>query len=135
MSQQKVGDIITLPAASGSVPAYHILTVDSNGRCATWNTNTSTLLGGSQNNASSTGDAVGIALNGTTKIACGASVGAGVAVGAQTLTGKCVDIVDTSATTTTALPRVFGISLGAGSTNSVIEVAIQIVNQNRDASA
>ena len=135
MSQQMVGDVITLPAASGSVPAFRIASVNSSGQCAIAVSTTSVQIGVTNNDASSTGEAVGIIINGTGKVACGASVAAGVVVGMQTDTGKVIDVLDTADTTTTAVPRAIGVSLQAGSTNSIIEITIQPVHRNRDASA
>jgi hypothetical protein len=118
MSQLKVGDIITLPAADVSIAAYHIATVDANGRADFPATTTTNVIGVTNNNASATGEAVGIILSGTAKVKLGATVTAGDIVGAIT-GGKGTGVVGT----TTA--AIIGIALESGVTNSVIEVTIQ----------
>lgn len=135
MSQQKIGDIITLKAADLSVPAYRIVGVDANGKADIPNTTTTALLGVTNNDASATNQAVGVIISGTAKCKCGASVGAGEVVGCQTSTGKCIEITDVAVTTTTAVPKAIGISLQAGSTNSVIEITVQPNNLSKDAYA
>lgn len=120
MSQMKTGDVITLKANDVSIPAYRIAQVAATtGYADLPATITSNLLGITQNNASATGEAVGITINGTSKVTAGASITAGDPVGAQTGgTGKAVTV----ATTTTAG---IGIALVSGSTNSVIEITVQ----------
>ena len=124
MSQEVQGNIKTFKAADISVPAYRIVTLSAAQTVDIPNTLTSVLIGITANDGSATNDAIGVVLNGTAKCACGASVDAGAILTVQTSTGKCIAGTQLLNTTTTAVPRTIGIALDAGSTNSVIEVAI-----------
>lgn len=116
MSQMKTGDIITL-TATASVSAYSIVGVDTTGYCSMPATNTVAILGVTQDLAT-TNAAVGICINGTSKVVAGMSITAGDPIAAQTGgTGR-----GAVATTTSAG---LGIALESGSTNSVIEVSVQ----------
>lgn len=117
MSQMKSGDIITLKAVA-SISAYSIVSVNTSGLALMTDTLTTNQIGVSQDLATTNG-AVGIAINGTSKVICGASVTAADRVGGQTAgAGKAVTVD----TTTSAS---IGQALESGSTNSVIEIVIQ----------
>lgn len=124
MAQEVNGTIKSFKAASGSVPAYRIAVVTGINTVGVTFTSTSVLVGITANDASATGQAVGVVLNGTAKCMCGASVSAGAILTAQTDTGKCIEATAVLNTTTTVIPRTIGVALQKGSTNSIIEVAI-----------
>ena len=124
MAQDVNGTIKSFKAASGSVPAYRIAVLTAGNTVGVTFTSTSVIVGITTNDASATGQAVGVCLNGTAKCTCGASVSAGALLTAATDTGKCIDATSVLNTTTTVIPRTIGIALQTGSTNSVIEVAI-----------
>lgn len=119
---------MSLKANSGSCPAYRFTTVTGNNEAGIHLTATSLILGVSQEDASSTGQAWRIKKEGTTKITCGESISAGALVIPQTDTGKAMSGTKLLNTTTTVIPRSGGIALKAGSTNAVIEVALAINN-------
>lgn len=126
---------ITLKSASGSCPAYRVVSPSAVGNhyAGIHVTATSIILGVSQNDCSSTGQGWRIRINGTTKVTCGASVSAGAICIPQTATGKVVEGTKTYNTGTTAIPRSVGIALESGSTNSVIEMQIVIDNIRKQA--
>jgi len=114
----KVGDIITLPAADTSLTAYRIVEVTSAGYVEMIETITTAIIGVTNNNASATGQAVGVIINGTAKVICNASIPAGSIIGAASASnGKA-----TVGTTTSAI---LGVALESGSTNSIIEITVQ----------
>jgi len=124
MSQENNGTIISCKAANTNVTAYKIVAVSAENTVALWDTVTSAILGVSSMDAAAANSAVGVVINGTVRVQCGASVGAGSVVCPQTATGKCIEATNTLNTTTTVIPRTLGIALENGSTNSVIEVAL-----------
>lgn len=113
--------------ANLSIPAYTIVS-----RAATsaaevtpvW-TATSMIVGVAQQNAS-TGDSIPIVIGGTAKVICNTSISAGALVGPATGTGFGVAVAATF--TSTALFKHVGLANQGGSTNSVIEVIININN-------
>lgn len=121
--------------ASASVPAYGVVAVaaPSGGqqRCQVWATTTTHhIIGVAQDNASTDGVVPVATRHGDIcKVICNASVSAGAIVGpTNTLTGAIVErALLTSASTMTIFPRL-GIALQSGSTNSVIDVLLQIDN-------
>lgn len=97
-----------------------------------WDTTTSFILGVAVNNAS-TGDSVNVVIGGTARVSCAASVSVGALVGPNTATANLNQgigsIVErTGSFTSTILYKNLGIALESGSTNSVIEVLIQMNN-------
>ena len=80
------------------------------------------------------GSAAQIAISGSCKVQANSSISAGDLVTAET-SGMATTTTATGATTTTAFPAIFGIALQNGSTNSVIEIGIQINNRSRGACA
>lgn len=136
MSQHMNQPAITLKAADESVPANRILTLSAGQTVDIPNTTTAMIIGVSCNDISATGQAVGVARNGTAKIQCGASVSAGALLTYQTSTGKCIEAsANINATTTTAIEKTIGIAMEAGDTNSLIEVALDINNVSKAAYA
>lgn len=124
MAQEVNGTIKSFKAASGSVPAYRIAVLTAANTVGVTFTATSVLVGITTNDASATGVAVGVVVDGTAKCSCGASVSAGAVLTGQTDTGKCIEATALLNTTTTVIPRTIGVALGKGSTNSVIEVLV-----------
>lgn len=137
MSKFQDGPDINLKANSASSPAYRVVGVATTGDfyAGICITATSHILGISQEDASSTGEAWKVRKYGTSKAACGASVSAGSILTFQTDTGKVILATITDNTTTSTVPKTVGIALQAGSTNSVIEISIEIVNLRKEASA
>lgn len=135
MAQENNGKVITLKAADGSVAAYRVVGVSGENQVDVWQTATSLMLGIALNDASATNDAVAVALDGTARACCGASVSAGAILTAQTDTGKVIEATITDNTTTSTVPRTIGVALQSGDTNSVIEVAIIVNNLRKEASA
>jgi hypothetical protein len=124
MSQENNGVIISCKAADASVTAYKIVAVSGKNTVDLWDTVTSAILGVTTIDAIAAGSAVGVIIGGTARVMCGASVGVGAVVTAQTGTGKCIEAVTTLNTTTTVIPKTLGIALQNGSTNAVIEVSV-----------
>lgn len=133
MSVFRDGNDITLKANGASCPAYRFTTVSGANEGGIHKTSTSKIIGVSQEDASSTGEAWRIRLYGTTKITYGASVAAGDLVCPQTATGKAITATDNYNTGTTAVPRTGGIALKSGSTNATGEIALNINNINKKA--
>lgn len=88
-------------------------------RCELADTSTSLQIGISQH-AASTDGAIDIISVGFTRAQCGASVSAGAILTWQTATGKVIEAGTQN--TATAIIRTVGISLKAGSTDSVIQI-------------
>lgn len=104
-----------------------------------YDTTTSLIFGvTADDSADGTGTSVKVVLAGTAKVACAASVSAGALVTAQSATSSGL-IMEVGAhvnnTTTAATPKILGIAMQAGSTNSVIEVALRIENVSKIAYA
>ena len=117
MAKFQDGPDISLKAATASSPAYRVVAPSSAGNhyAGIHLTDTSIIVGVSQNDASSTSQAWNIRIYGTTKVTCGASVSAGAICIPQTDTGKVVEGTKTYDTGTTAIPRSVGVALEAGS--------------------
>jgi len=120
--------------ANQSITAYTVVTraATSTYSVAPWNTATAMVIGVAQNNGS-TGDAIEVAIAGTSKVYCAASVSAGSIVGPNTatanLTGGIGSIVErVGSFTSTIAYKQIGVALEAGSTNSIIEVLIHVSN-------
>lgn len=124
MSQENQGTIISCKANDASITAYKIVTVAGENIVKMWDTTTANILGVTTMDAVATYSAIGVVINGTARVTCGASVGVGTVVAPQTATGKCIEATVLLNTTTTVIPRTLGIALENGSTNSVIEVAL-----------
>lgn len=112
----------TVACRSGTTTAYAV---------RQWNTATANIIGVFTNNAS-TGGTVEIALMGTAKVLCAASVSAGSLVGPNTvtanLTGGIGQIIEKPTWASATGAHILGTALEAGSTNTVIEIALQIFN-------
>lgn len=126
MSQMS-NQIIKSFIINASVPAYVIVC-----RAATttaqvtdlW-TATSMIVGVTAD-AGSTGDSIPVVIGGTAKVICLTSISAGSIVGPGTGTGFGVALGATF--TSTALFKHVGLALDQGSSNSVIEVLINVNN-------
>jgi hypothetical protein len=118
--------------ASGSVGAYRVVTVvaPSAGqrRVALWTTNTMHAIGVAQDNASDTfGVPVATRMGDIVRCVCDLSVSAGALVGPGTGTGGIVERALAVTAAVWSVPRL-GIALEAGSTNSVINVFLNVEN-------
>lgn len=114
-----------------STPAFTIVAIQATSTSQVTNVWTSTLniVGVTLDNAS-TGDSIPVAIGGTAKVICNASIAAGSLVAPLTATGFGVALAATF--TSTALYKHVGVALNNGSTNSVIEV---LINPNNVAGA
>lgn len=111
--------------ANESISAYRVVAVNasttvSDIRCELADTSTSMPLGIIQDNVSTDGSAC-VVMGGVARAQCGASVSSGALLTWQADTGKVIEAAASSATITT---RLIGISLHAGSTDSVILVNV-----------
>ena len=118
--------------ASGSVGAYRVVTpaAASAGQrlVQLWTTNTMHIIGVAQDNASNTnGVPVATRLGDIVSCVCDLSVSVGAIVGPATATGG---IVERALAATAAVWNVptLGIALESGSTNSVINVLLNVNN-------
>lgn len=126
MSQQLRGKVKSFTAGE-TLTAGLVAYLSAANTVALWITSTASIVGVVEDDAAATNSAVGLTLDGTAKVVCGASVSAGAVVGPMTASAKVVERAN-PATTTTAFQKTLGIALEAGSTDAVIEVALQINN-------
>lgn len=127
MSQTRAQTVISLKAAS-TLPAYVVVGVSDANTVSLHATSTSMIFGvTTQASLDGTGTSIAVAIAGTAKVLAGASVSAGSIVTVQTATGYAVAAAAVN-TTTSAIPKILGIALNAGSTNGIIEVALQVNN-------
>jgi len=118
--------------ASGSVGAYRCVTpatsVGGQRRVALWTTNTMHVTGVAQDNASDTfGVPVATQAGEIVSCVCDLSVSVGALVGPGTTTGGIVERALGNTAAVWSVPRI-GIALESGSTNSVINVLLNIDN-------
>lgn len=118
--------------ATGSVGAWRVVTPATaalgHRRCQLWTTNTMHILGVSQENASTNGSVpVATNLGDIVRCICDLSVSVGALVGPGTATGGIVERALAATAAVWAVPRL-GIALESGSTNSVINVLLQVEN-------
>jgi hypothetical protein len=96
-----------------------------------WNTVTANVIGVFTNNCS-TGGVVEVAMDGTAKVLCAASVSAGALVGPNTVTanlsGGIGQIIEKPTWASATGAHIIGVALEPGSTNTVIEVMLQVFN-------
>lgn len=127
---QAASQILKSFQASATIPSFVVVKGDTANKVKTWDTTTAMIIGVSQDYAD-TDDAVPVVIAGTAKVRCAASVPAYALVKPSTVTANVTpgSIADTGALfTVTAAYKTLGIALEAGSTNSVIEVLLQISN-------
>lgn len=127
MSQQVPGGLVKSFQAAATLSANRIVALSAANQVGLWNTTTAMIIGVTLEDSRQTGQAIAVALGGTVKVLCNASVSAGAIVGPDTNTGAIIERAN--AATNTA--KTLGIALEAGSTNSVIEVALQIKNSTQ----
>lgn len=127
MSQKRAQTVISMKAAA-TLAAYTVVGISAANTVALRDTSTSMIFGVTTDDSmDGTGSSVAVCIAGTAKVLCGASVSAGSVVTVQTATGYAIEAAAVN-TTTSAIPKLLGIALQAGSTNAVIEVALQINN-------
>ena len=126
MSQNTPGVKVSIEA-SDTIPAFAVVALGATRLAGIWVTSTSHILGVSERLADS-GAACSIIVSGTAKVGCFASVPAGSLVTPATDAAGFIKAVTTASLTTTAYPRILGVALESGSTNSVIEVLLQVSN-------
>lgn len=133
MSQVRGQTLVSLKSAA-TLSAYRVVRVSAANTVNYHDTTTSLIFGVTTQAAVQTNGAVSICIGGSAKVGCAASVSAGSLVTAQSATasGLIMEVGASEAlTSTTVIPKVLGIALQSGSTNSVIEVALQIVNTSK----
>lgn len=126
MSQNTPGVKLSLET-SDTIPAFAVVASSGNHLAGIWVTSTSMILGVSEALADS-GAACSVIVSGTAKVGCFASVPAGSLVTPATDAAGYIKAVTSASLTTTAYPKILGIALENGSTNSVIEVLLQVKN-------
>lgn len=116
--------------ANATISAYRILKLSAANTVALHDTSTALILGVSDDDSSGgANSAIKVVIDGTAKIQCGASVSVGALCTAQTATGLLIESANTFTTTAASLvPKTIGIALASGSTNSTIEVLLNINN-------
>lgn len=124
MSQKRGTNEVNFRNSGATIPAYRIVKPNGAGSVALHDTATALIIGVSQEQSGDSGTSVWVAINGTAKGQCGASVSSGALLTALTATGAIVEATHVLNTTTTVIPYSLGISLEAGSTNAVIEVTV-----------
>ena len=118
--------------AAATLSAYRIVKPTTANHVGLWDTSTAQIIGVTLDDSTGGSDSsVAIVIAGTAKVACGASVSTGALVCAQTATGLLIETGAIPTTATSTFPKMLGIALQSGSTNSVIEVLLQIDNHNK----
>lgn len=126
------GQVITCKV-SATISAYKVVGGYTGANsCRIQDTNTMNILGVTINDSQGGSDSsIAVALSGVVKCICAASVSAGSIVTYDPTIGSgniiaAANIINSS--TSAVVPKVVGLALQAGSTNSVIAVALQIQN-------
>lgn len=130
IGQTRAQTLVSLKA-NATMSAYRIVKLTAANTVGLHDTSTSLIFGVTVDDSQGgTNSAVKVAIDGTAKVACAASVSVGAIVTAQTTTGLLVEASGHTFTNTTTslIPKVLGIAMASGSTNSVIEVLLQINN-------
>jgi hypothetical protein len=118
--------------ASASVTAFGVVTMAAASagqrRCTPWITQTAHILGVAQDNATVRYNVPVATHNGDiVSVLCNASVSGGALVGPDTGTGAIIERALAATAAVWAMPRL-GIAMESGSTNSVINVLLNIEN-------
>lgn len=126
--------------ADSTIAAYRVVRATGVAmQVALHNTTTAHILGVTINDSQGGSDSsIAVATAGIVKCACASSVSAGSIVTAQSATASgLIEMAGNTvnSTTTSAVPKLLGIALQSGSTNSVIAVALNISNANKTAYA
>lgn len=123
---------------SATIPAYRVVGVYTGANsCRIQDTNTMNILGVTVNDSQGGSDSsVAVALNGVVKIACAASISVGAIVTYDPTAGSgyiiaAANIINSS--TSAVVPKIVGVAMQSGSTNSVIAVCLQIDNKFKPA--
>lgn len=126
MSQQRAQVVISFKAER-TLTAGLIANMPGANQAGLWLTSTSHILGVIEDDQTNSDAAVPIIIAGTARVTAGASVSVGSIVGPQTATAKAVERA-VPTTVTSQMHKTIGIALQSGSTDSSIEVILQIVN-------
>ena len=129
MSQHTPGKTRSFKSGAGSLSSARVVGLSAANTVTYWATSTSMIVGVTYDEAQQSDAAISVILDGTAKVTCFASVSAGAIVGPATDGSGKVRERTNPATTTTAFEKTIGMALEAGSTDSVIEVALQINNK------
>ena len=115
-----------------SLSAYRIVRpTGTPNQVALYDTTTSLILGVTTQDCVKSDAAAAVAINGTCRVICAASVSCGALLKpeAATTSGFAVESANSYSNTAASLqPKTLGIALNAGSTNTVIEVLLMINN-------
>lgn len=117
--------------AAATLSAYRVVSLSGLNTVALYTTSTSLIFGVSATDTIAASTSVAIVVGGPALVACGASVSAGAVVAVQTATGLIVEALHISTSTSSAIPKLVGVAMQAGSTNAVIEVMLQINNHSK----
>lgn len=128
MSQQTPGKVRSFQAGA-TLSAARVVGLSAANTVTYWATSTSMIMGVTYEDSKQTDDAISVILDGTAKVSCFASVSVGAIVGPATAGSGQIRERANPATTTTAFEKTIGVALQSGSTDSVIEVALQISNK------
>lgn len=130
MAEKNSPYLLNFTVNGATIPAYRIVknaaTAAVPRGVALWDTATAFIMGLSQEISSdATGGAAFVAVGGTAKANCGASVSAGALLTGLTATGEVVEVTaHVLNTTTTVVPRTVGQAMRSGSTAAAIEVYV-----------
>ncbi len=119
MAQNQSADVESYTAGE-TLPAQAFVYLSGSNQVSLHATSTSLAFGVTEDESKQTGSAASIVRNGTAKVKCGAAVTAGDLVGPQTATGFAITLANTH----TSAGLFGGTAVESGSTNSVIEVAL-----------
>lgn len=128
MSQHTPGKVRSYKAGA-TLSTARVVGLSAANTVTYWATSTSMIQGVTYEDSKQSDDAIAIILDGTARVTCFASVSAGAIVGPATDGSGRVRERANPLTTTTAFEKTLGVALEAGSTDSVIEVALQINNK------
>ena len=129
MSQRNNPTLVNFNVNGATIPAYRIAKQASTSTVvravALWDTATAFIIGLTTEQSGATNTAVQVAVGGTAKGQCGASVSAGSLLTGFTTTGEVVEAAaNVLNTTTTVIPRTVGQAMQVGNSGSAIEVYV-----------
>lgn len=133
MAVKNSPQLISFNVDGATIPAYRIAKAAGGTTVARavalWDTASAVIIGLTQEISSgATGGSVVVAIGGTAKGNCGASVSAAALLTGLTATGEVIEAgTQILNTTTTIVPRTVGVAMQNGATGSAIEV---LVNPN-----
>lgn len=132
---QDGGQVIRSRKTNATLSAFRVVRVTAANTVGLYDTTTSLIYGVTGDDSQGgTGSSVKVVVSGSVKVQCAASVSAGALVTAQSATtsGLVMEVgAHINNTTSAAVPKILGIAMEAGSTNTVIEVELRIENSSK----